>query len=353
MQRREFICASTGVLLGAPLLVRGAKKKILIGQIGTGHSHASGKLAAIRNLSEDFELVGIAQPREEAEKNIPQSGVYSGIKRMSEEELLSTAGLDAVAIETEVPGLVSAAKRAVSAGLHIHHDKPGGINFTDFQDLINLARRKKRIVQMGYMLRYNPAFTFMYRAVKEGWLGEIMEVDAMMGKMASASLRKELARYPGGGMFELACHLIDSVVFVLGKPNAVKAFNRNSQGDEVQDNQLAILEYEKATAAVRCNHRDPFGFSRRRFQIAGDQGVIEIRPMEPGKSLVLSLVKSAGGYNRGTQTVELPGRKGGRYDGEFVDLARVIRGEKKFDWSYDHDLAVQETLLLASGMQLK
>ena len=208
MQRREFICASTGVLLGAPLLVRGAKKKIRIGQIGTGHSHASGKLAAIRNLSEDFELVGIAQPREEAKKIIPQSGVYSGIKRMSEEELLSTAGLDAVAIETEVPGLVSAAKRAVSAGLHIHHDKPGGTNFTDFQDLINLARRKKRIVQMGYMLRYNPAFTFMYRAVKEGWLGEIMEVDAMMGKMASASLRKELARYPGGGMFELACHLI-------------------------------------------------------------------------------------------------------------------------------------------------
>ena len=52
--------------------------------------------------------------------------------------------------------------------------------------------------------------------VKEGWLGEIMEVDAMMGKMASSSLRKELARYEGGGMLELACHLIDSVVFVLG-----------------------------------------------------------------------------------------------------------------------------------------
>jgi hypothetical protein len=31
-------------------------------------------------------------------------------------------------------------------------------------------------------------------------------------------------------------------------------------------------------------------------------------------------------------------------------LARVLRGEKTFDWSYRHDLDVQEALLLASGM---
>ena len=353
MRRREFICASTGALLAMPNLVRGATKKIRIGQIGTSHSHASGKLSAIRNLTKDFELVGIAQPKELESKPIPNSGVYRGVKRMSEEELLSAPGLDAVAIETEVTGLVAAAKRAVGAGLHIHHDKPGGINLSDFQELIFLAKQKKRIIQMGYMLRYNPAFQFTYRAVKEGWLGEVMEVDAMMGKMASTSLRKELARYEGGGMFELACHLIDSVVFILGKPKLVQAFNINSQGDKVRDNQLAILEYEKATAAVRCNHRDYFGFSRRRFQVAGDKGVIEIRPMEPGQRLQLSLVESKGDYKRGTQTVELPGRQGGRYDGEFLDLAKVIRGEKAFDWSYEHDLVVQETLLLASGMPIK
>ena len=222
-----------------------------------------------------------------------------------------------------------------------------------YRELIRLAKSKERVVQMGYMLRYNPAFQFMYRAVKDGWLGEIMEVDAMMGKMASSSLRRELARYEGGGMFELACHLIDSVVYVLGKPSAVHGFQRDSQGDGIRDNQLAILEYEKATAAVRCNHRDVFGFSRRRFQIAGDKGVIEIRPMEPGNELELSLAEARGSYSRGTQTVKLAGRRGGRYDGEFADLAKVIRGEKEFDWSYEHDLAVQETVLLASGMPLE
>ncbi len=336
-----------------PLIARGVKTKIKIGQIGSGHAHASGKLAAIRNLSDDFELVGLAQPREAANSPIPGSGVYRGVRQMSEEKLLATPGLQAVTIETEVPHLVAAAKRAVGAGLHIHHDKPGGTMLGDFRELLRLAKRKDVTVQMGYMLRYNPAFQFMYRAVRDGWLGQIMEVDAMMGKMASGSLRRELERYDGGGMFELACHLIDSVLHVMGKPAKVHAFTRRTQDDGVADNQLAVLEYATATATVRCNHRDSFGFPRRRFQIAGDRGVIEIRPMEPGNQLELSLAEARGGYKKGTQTVKLPGRRGGRYDGEFADLAKVIRGEAKLAWSYEHDLNVQETVLRAAGMPVK
>ena len=350
MQRRHFIRASAGAALAAPFIARGAKAKIKIGQIGSAHSHASGKLAAIRKLSDDYELVGVAQPREAAELPIPSGGAYRGVKRMTEEQLLAIPGLQAVAIETEVPHLVAAAKRAVAAGLHIHHDKPGGTTLADFRELLRLAKRNEVTVQMGYMLRYNPAFQFMYRAVREGWLGEITEIDAMMGKMASASLRRELGRYDGGGMFELACHLVDSVVHLLGKPERVQAFTRRTQEDGVADNQLAVLEYAKATATVRCNHRDVFGFSRRRFQIAGDRGVIEIRPLEPGNQLELSLATAKGGYRRGTQTVTLSNKSGGRYDGEFADLARVIRGEAKLAWSYEHDLAVQETVLRAAGM---
>jgi hypothetical protein len=34
-------------------------------------------------------------------------------------------------------------------------------------------------------------------------------------------------------------------------------------------------------------------------------------------------------------------------------MARIIRGEKASDFSYGHDAAVQETLLLACGVPLK
>jgi len=39
----------------------------------------------------------------------------------------------------------------------------------------------------------------------------------------------------------------------------------------------------------------------------------------------------------------------GRYDEEFRDLARVLRGQA-FGWSADHDIAVHATALRAAGL---
>lgn len=40
----------------------------------------------------------------------------------------------------------------------------------------------------------------------------------------------------------------------------------------------------------------------------------------------------------------------GRYDWEFVDLAKVIREEKQLSWNAAHDIAVHETVLRAAGI---
>jgi hypothetical protein len=42
----------------------------------------------------------------------------------------------------------------------------------------------------------------------------------------------------------------------------------------------------------------------------------------------------------------------GRYDDQLAELARVIRGEEDAKYPPAHDLAVQETILRASGMPL-
>ncbi|NIP95291.1 MAG: gfo/Idh/MocA family oxidoreductase, partial [Akkermansiaceae bacterium] len=63
----------------------------------------------------------------------------------------------------------------------------------------------------------------------------------------------------------------------------------------------------------------------------------------------LGLDRDRGEFRKGFQDVGLP-EAGGRYDGEFLDLARVIRGEKKLAWDARHDLAVHEAVLRASGM---
>ena len=74
---------------------------------------------------------------------------------------------------------------------------------------------------------------------------------------------------------------------------------------------------------------------------------MKIQQLESGR-FTLNLDQAHDEFKKGTQTVQL---KGGRsYVAEFIDLAKVIRGKKKFEWSYQHDLDVHETLLKICGM---
>jgi hypothetical protein len=66
----------------------------------------------------------------------------------------------------------------------------------------------------------------------------------------------------------------------------------------------------------------------------------------------MTLAGKQGAFARGEQQVELPAA-GGRYDGDFLDLASIVRGEKPPDFSPAHDLAVHEAVLLASGVCLR
>lgn len=267
---------------------------------------------------------------------------------MAETELLAVPGLAAVAVETRVEESCATAMRCLQAGKHLHLDKPGALNHTEFRTMRADAEKRGLTVQMGYMLRYNPAFELLFNAVREGWLGEVTEIDAAMGKLADPTTRAAIGALPGGGMFELACHVIDAVVTILGKPAGVTGFSTPTQVDGVKDNQLAVLEYAKATAVVRCNHSDPFGGPRRRFNVTGTEGTFEILPLESGK-VRLSLTKAHGEYKKGAQSLQLTVPKG-RYTAEFVDLAKAVRGEKALAWNAEHDIAVHETVLKAAGI---
>ena len=184
--------------------------RIKIGQIGTSHGHAN-KLAVYRK-SDDYEVVGVVEPNEQFRRAAEQTPAFQGVKWLTREELLATPGLQAVLIEKPIRDLLSNARACLDAGLHVHIDKPAGESLTELQSVLDLAAKKQLLVQMGYMYRYNPGVVLLREFLKNGWLGEVFEIDAVMSKVIDAEDRRALAEYPGGSMFELGCHLIDLVV---------------------------------------------------------------------------------------------------------------------------------------------
>ena len=309
-------------------------------------------MATLRKFPDLFDVVGYVEPDPDQLKNVRDSGTYAGIRPMSEDELLAVPGLQAVAVETDIDSLLSTAERCIAAGKHIHLDKPAGTSLPHFRRICRNADRQKLMIQLGYMFRSNPAFRYLFSAVRKGWIGDVFQVHCEMSKKVGDASRAKLARYPGGSMFELGCHLIDAVVTVLGAPVDVTAYLRNTrpEHDRLADNCLAVFEYPKATATIRSSVAEVDGGRRRQFIVCGTKGTVVIRPLEPFR-LSITLESDTDGLKRGTHTVELPASTG-RYDGDLKHFAAVIRGEEPPEYSTKHDLAVQEAVLRASNMPI-
>ena len=354
--RRDFLKQFGGAALAVPLASAMADDKkpttnpIKIGQIGVGHAHAT-KLDAYRHSS-DYEVVGIFEPDADLRSRAEKQKAFQGLKWLTREDLLNTPGLQAVLVETQVRDLLDNAEACVAAGKHIHIDKPAGESLPQFLRILESAAKQKLLVQMGYMFRYNPAIVMLRDFLKKGWLGEIFEVHTVMSKVVDPASRRGLAKYPGGIMFELGCHVIDLVVGVLGKPQEVTAHVQHiaKPADGLLDNMLAVFNYPKAIATVKSSAVEVEGFERRHLVVCGTEGTFHIQPLDnPSARVALSAAR--GEFKKGYQDVKFP--KYSRYVADAADMAKIIRGEKASDFPVEHDLAVQETLLKACGLAVK
>lgn len=322
------------------------RPRIKVGQIGVGHAHAS-KLSVYRQ-SADYEVVGIVEPDEELRRKAETLPPYRGVPWMTQEQLLNVPGLQAVLVETRVRDLLNTAETCIKAGKHVHLDKPAGESLPQYRRILDAAAQQNLLVQMGYMYRYNPGVVLLRNLLKQGWLGDVFEVHAVMSKVLDPAARRQLVEYPGGIMFELGCHIIDLVIGVLGRPDKVTPYARHAASleDALPDNMLAVLEYPRALATVKSTAVEVDGGERRHLVVCGTEGTLHIQPLDnPSARLVLS--KARGEYRKGAQEISFP--KYVRYVDDAADMARIIRGEKPADFSYQHDLTVQTTLWTACG----
>ncbi len=356
IQRRNFLAglstlsASTVLPAWAPPVSAANQAKIKIGQIGVGHAHAT-KLSVYRE-SDAYEVVGICEPDDQLRERAQSIPAYRDLKWMTKEELLNSAGLQAVLVETHVRDLLDVAELCVTAGKHVHIDKPAGASLTHFEQVLKIAERQGLLVQMGYMYRYNPAVVMLKDCLKKGWLGDIFEVHAVMSKVVPPQDRLKLAEFSGGILFELGCHILDLVIGVLGEPKSVSGHARHSSplNDQLQDNMLAVLDYPQAIATIKSSAIEVNGDARRHLVVCGTEGTFHIQPLD-NPTAKLSLSSERKPYKKGIQEISYP--KYVRYVDDAADMARIIRGEKPTDFSYQHDLVVQRTLLQACKMPLR
>lgn len=81
--------------------------------------------------------------------------------------------------------------------------------------------------------------------------------------------------------------------------------------------------------------------------MAGTKGTFHVQPLD-NPAAIVSFDEPHDKFKKGYQNLSFP--KYIRYVDDAADMARIIRGEKLSDFSYEHDLTVQRTLLRSCGL---
>ena len=333
-----------------------AGRKVRVVMWGICHEHADGKFKSLTKLPNDFELIGIVDDRASKTARVPNDFKrYDGIRRLTEEEVLSDKSIDAVLVEVANDNLVDIGMKCARHCIPMHFDKPCGQTYQPFADMVEICRRKNLPLQIGYMFRVNPAIKFIQKAVKDGWLGDIVSIEADMNHNYGGSRYPEyIGTFKGGVLYNLGCHLIDFILPMMpGLPRRAHPVLLTAPGDPEgpKTNCVSVLEWPHATATIRsCSQA---ACSNRWLRVSGTKGSVDLMPIErfDGKptTLVMRLAHDVPGYKKGEHVVNC-GIQTDRYADQLLELAKIIRGEIPNHDLYDHDLAVHRVTLMACGM---
>jgi predicted dehydrogenase len=307
--------------------------------LGTRHGHAAGKWRAMY-ANPLVEPVGIYDPDPAPRDRFPGARWLP-----SADALLGDPSVAAVAVEARNHQSLPLARAAVDAGKHVWFDKPAGDDWSAFQGVMRGAAERRRHVQMGYMFRYSPGFARIAELARGGSLGQVFAVRAHMSTDVDLAERREQSRHLGGIMYDLGGHMLDQVVWLLGRPIRIRTVFQNVATPELpgySDNTVAVLEFARAIATIDIAAMEPRPAARR-FEVYGTAGSAILEPFDPARTLRLADHDSA-------RVVGLePVERQTLYDLELVAFVEVVQGIRPPDRPAEHELLVQETLLRTTG----
>jgi predicted dehydrogenase len=197
------------------------------------------------------------------------------------DEMLRSEALDALVVATPSKLHAPMVQAALERGLDVFCEKPFVLDVAAGERLVELARSRARVTQVGYHYRFVGAFREAARVVASGALGTVHHVRAEA--FGPVVLRRKGGTWRstksegGGALYDYACHAIDLVNFVVGVPTEVGGVVRASVfSRDVDDEVYATLRFEGgASGQLSVNWSDEsFRKMSTRISVWGTNGRI-------------------------------------------------------------------------------
>lgn len=187
--------------------------------------------------------------------------------------------VDAVVIVTPTGSHAELIERAVLAGKAVWSEKPIALNLAETQRVVELVRRQKAPVQLGFMRRFDPGYARAKAKIEAGELGKLETFRALSRDTYPPNL--EFLRGSGGLFLDMSVHDLDLARFLVGEVEEVYAWgevlidDRFAQANDA-DTAVTLLRFKNGVlGVVETSRRSNWGYDIR-TEVAGSIGKVVI-----------------------------------------------------------------------------
>ncbi len=224
---------------------------VKVGLIGAGKmglSHLS-----ILGAHPDVEVVGVADTSKMVTDVLEKYGSFNCFADYK--KMLKETRPDAVVVAVPTKFHAAMVKELLDQGIHVFAEKPFCLTATQGEELVQLAKSKKLVNQVGYHNKFIGNFTEVKRIIEGGWIGDIYH---FLGESYGPVVTKKKAdtwrsdpSEGGGCLMDYASHVIDLLNFLVTPVANVKgAILKSIYSSGVEDAVYALLETQSGLSGV-------------------------------------------------------------------------------------------------------
>ncbi len=240
-----------------------------LGAIGRDH---------VKRLNERItgcKVVAVSEVNEEVGRSVAQK--YGAKYYADGEELIRSPEVQAVMVTTWDPAHAQYVMASIKAGKYVFCEKPLATEIPECEEIIAAEQAfGKRIVQVGFMRRFDPGYVELKKVIQEGKIGQPLMVHACHRNMSHAATMTSEMSIKNSGVHEIDVlrWLLDDE-YVSGQV-VLPRQSRISAKECLQDPQIMMLRTEKGICIdVEISQSSGYGYDIQ-CEVVGDLGTARL-----------------------------------------------------------------------------
>lgn len=217
----------------------------------------------VRNFSDLGALGAVCDERADTADSFASR---CGVPSMAYDRILEAPDIDGVVIATPAVTHARLVDSALRAGKHVFVEKPIALTVEEAAELNELAKETRRVLMVGHLLQYHPAFIKLKELAKSGYFGQLRHIYSH--RLNLGKIRRE-----ENILWSFAPHDISMILSLVGdEPESVSAIGScylHSDNADVTTTHLAFPGGQNAHVFVSWLHP----YKEQKLVVVGDQGM--------------------------------------------------------------------------------